>query len=241
MTPRWAGRPGNGARRPAALARPGGDRRTLVLVFVVPAFLIYLFGEVFARPGPVAPVLLGLFVFLLTYVLTAIGFLRERQSGTLERVLVSPISRSGLVVGFGVLATVQSVVLLAAGVVFLDVEFVHGIGLFFAVELLGALAALGMGILLSLFARDEFQVLQFMPAVIAPQVILGGTFVPVETLPAYLELAARLMPITYLIEAMKYVVLDRGEALDLVLSVAALAVFTVLFVALAAIVVRRAD
>ena len=188
--------------------------------------------------------LLGVFVFLLTYILTAIGFLRERTAGTLERVLVSPVSRTGLVVGyvlgFGVLATVQSLVLLGSGVYFLGVEFDHGVGLFFLVELLGAMTALGLGVVLSLFARNEFQVLQFMPTVIGPQVILGGTFLPVEDLPIYLEWPARLMPVTYLIQGMKYVVLDVGEAADLWASVAALAAFTVASVLVAWAVVRRA-
>lgn len=240
------GRPLHGAIAVAIRLLRGlsGDRRTLGLVFVVPAFLIYLFGEVFVDPGRVAPVLLGLFVFLLTYVLTAVGFLRERQRGTLERVLVSPVSRSGLVVGyvigFGILGALQATVVLLAGIVFLDVTFAHGVGLFFAVELLGALSALGLGILLSLFARDEFQVLQFMPAVIAPQVILGGTFVPVETLPTYLEVAARAMPVTYLIQGMEYIVLDSGTAGDLWVTSIALAAFTLLTVGAGAIVVRRA-
>lgn len=221
-----------------------GDRRTLGLVVVMPAFIIYLFSEVFPVAEPAAPVLLGVFVFVLTYILTAIGFLRERTAGTLERVLVSPISRSGLVVGyvlgFGVLATVQSLVLLASGVYFLGVEFEHGVELFFLVELLGAMTALGLGIVLSLFARNEFQVLQFMPTVIGPQIILGGTFLPVESLPVYLEWPARLMPVTYLIEGMKYVVLDVGEAGDLWTAVAVLAAFTVIAVAVSGAVVRRA-
>ena len=221
-----------------------GDRRTLGLVVLMPAFIIFLFGEVFPVAEPVAPVLLGVFVFILTYILTAIGFLRERTAGTLERVLVSPISRSGLVVGyvlgFGVLATVQSLVLLGSGVYFLGVEFEHGVGLFFLVELLGAMTALGLGIVLSLFARNEFQVLQFMPTVIGPQIILGGTFLPVESLPAYLEWPARLMPVTYLIEGMKYVVLGVGEAADLWTAVAALVAFTVVSVAVSGVVVRRA-
>ncbi|MFB6361576.1 MAG: ABC transporter permease [Halobacteriales archaeon] len=220
-----------------------GDRRTLGLVVGMPAFIIYLFSEVFPVAEPVAPVLLGIFVFILTYMLTAIGFLRERTAGTLERVLVSPISRTGLVVGyvvgFGVLAAVQSLVLLGSGVYFLNVEFAHGVGLFFLVELLGAMTALGLGIVLSLFARNEFQVLQFMPTVIGPQIILGGTFMPVDTLPVYLEWPARLMPVTYLIEGMKYVVLDIGEAHDLWLAIAALAAFTAVSMAVSWAAVRR--
>lgn len=242
-----------------------GDRRTLGLVLVVPALVIYLFSEVFPTAAAVAPVLLGVIVFVLTYILTAIGFLRERTAGTLDRILVSPISRigvvSGYVLGFGVLATVQSIVLLGSAVYFLDIEFQHGVVLFFVVELLGALTALGLGILLSLFAENEFQALQFMPIAIGPQIILGGTFVPIEKLPDYLELVARVMPITYILQAMEYVVLGGdgdterweflGEGTDAALTVVveagefwvaigALCVFTLLFVASAGIVMRRA-
>lgn len=242
-----------------------GDRRTLGLVLVMPVVLIYLFSEVFPDSAGVAPVLLGIIVFILTYMLTAIGFLRERTAGTLDRILVSPTSRigvvSGYVLGFGVLATVQSAVLLGSAVYFLDIEFEQGIVLFFAVELLAALTALGLGILLSLFAENEFQALQFMPIVIGPQVILGGTFLEIEKLPDALELLARVMPVTYILQAMEYVVLGEdgdtkrwdilGEGSDAALSVVveagefwiaigALCVFTLVFVAAAGVVMRRA-
>ncbi|MFB6151245.1 MAG: ABC transporter permease [Haloarculaceae archaeon] len=221
-----------------------GDRRTLALVVVVPAFIVYLFGEVFPRPEPVAPALLGVFVFFLTYLLTAVGFLRERTAGTLERVLVTPVSRGGIVmgyvVGYGVLATVQSAVLLGAAVSFLDVEFANGVELFVLVELLGALTALGVGVTLSLFAQNEFQAIQFIPVVITPQIILGGTFMPVEDLSTYLEWPARAMPITYLIDAMEYVVLDRGTAGEFGVAVAALVGFAALALAVAWVVIRRA-
>jgi ABC-2 type transport system permease protein len=221
-----------------------GDRRTLALVIVVPAFLIYLLSEVFARPEPVAPILLGVFVFFLTYILTAIGFLRERTAGTLERVLVAPISRTGLVLGYvlgyGVLATIQSLVLLLAAVAFLEVTFANGVALFVVIELLGAFTALGIGIVLSLFAENEFQAIQFIPVVITPQVILGGTFMPVDELPTYLEYPARAMPITYLIEAMDYVVLDQGPAGEFWNAIAVLVGFVVVAIGVAGFVVGRA-
>jgi len=219
------------------------DRRTLGLVLVVPGVLIWLLGEVFERPEPVAPILLGVFVFFLTYLLTSVGFLRERQSGTMERVLAAPVARSGVVVGYvagyGVLAVLQSLVVLAAGVGFLDVTFEHGVALFFLLELLGALTALGIGIVLSLFARSEFQVVQFIPLVITPQVILGGTFLPVSDLPTYLELPARAMPLTYLLDAMDYVVLGEGSASDLRVAVAVLAGFTTAAILLASVAIGR--
>jgi len=219
-----------------------GDRRTLGLVVVVPVFIIYLFSEVFARPEPVTPILLGVFVFFLTYILTAIGFLRERTAGTLERVLVSPISRSGFVLGYvlgyGVLAAIQSVILLTSAIVFLETSFANGVALFVLVELLGAFSALGIGVVLSLFARTEFQAIQFIPLVISPQVILGGTFTPVETLPVYLEWPARAMPITYLIDAMEYVILDGGSQTDFVTALGALALMSIATIGLATLTIR---
>lgn len=221
-----------------------GDRRTLGLVVVVPIFIIWLFGEIFDEPAFAAPALLGVFVFFLTYILTAIGFLRERTAGTLERLLVSPISRNGLVVGyfvgFGYLAVVQSLILAGAGVLFLEVEFENGVVLFLLIELLGAFTGLGIGVVLSLFAQNEFQVMQFIPAIISPQVILGGAFVPIEEMPGYLELAARVMPVTYLIEGMQYVIFDEGATADFWLAVAVLSLYTVASIVLASIVVRRA-
>lgn len=228
-----------------------GDHRTLGLVLVVPVFIIFLFSEILDEVPPgrfnadfVKPVLLGFFVYFLTYLLAAVGFLRERQSGTLERVLSSSLSRSGLVLGyllgFGALVTVQAGVLLGAGILFLDVEFQHGVLPFFLLELLGAISALGLGILASLFARNEFQVIQFIPALIAPQVILGGVFVPVESLPAYLEYPARVLPLTYLLKGMNYVVLDQGGSEDVLIAIAVLGAYTLVSILLAGLVVRRA-
>lgn len=219
------------------------DRRTLGLVLVVPAVIVWLLSEVFERPEAVAPILLGVIVFFLTYLLTAIGFLRERQAGTMERVLAAPVTRSGLVVGYvtgyGVLAVLQSAVLLGAGVAFLNVTFEYGVGRFFLIELLGALTALGIGVVLSLFARSEFQVVQFIPMVITPQVILGGTFLPVSDLPPYLELPARVMPLTYLLSAMDYVVLGVGSAEDFRLAVGVLVAFTLLSILLSSVAIGR--
>ena len=222
-----------------------GDRRTLALGIGAPIFIIFLFSEVFAAPQRVAHVLLGLFVFILTYLLTAIGFLRERTAGTLEQVLAAPVSRTGLVVGyvlgFGVLATVQTLVLVGAVVVFLDLEFEHHVALVVLVALLGALTALGIGIVLSVFAENEFQVQQFMPLVIAPQVILGEVFVSVEELAWYLEYPARAMPVTYIVRGLEYAVLGRGDAGEFRVVVAALAVFAAASILLAAGVVRRVE
>lgn len=219
----------------------------MALVVIVPAFIIYLFSE--ALPAAVlgqraAPILLGVFVFFLTYLLTAIGFLRERTSGTLERVLIAPIRPGELVVGyllgFGLLGVVQAIILLAAGIHFLGIEFEHGVGPFFAIALIGAAVGFGLGILASLFAESEFQVQQLMPAIIAPQIILGNTFVPVEELPWYLEYPAWAMPVNHLVRGMEYIVLDARRAVEFQLALVVLLAWAVGTAVAATFVVRRA-
>jgi ABC-2 type transport system permease protein len=220
-----------------------GDKRTAALVILVPGFLVYLVSESFVNPNEVAAPVLAVFVFTLTYLLTAIGFLRERQVGTLERVLVAPVSKAsivlGYILGYGVLAAVQVLVLLVATVVFLEVDFTHGIGSFFILELLGALTAVGVGILLSLFAQNEFQAMQFIPLVITPQILLSGAFIPVEELPVYLRIAAYAMPLKYLIDGMDYVLLGVGHGKDYWIAVVILFEFTVLAIGVSRLAVEK--
>lgn len=227
-----------------------GDPRTLGLVAGAPLFIVFLFGAVLDEVPRgrfnadfIKPVLLGFFAYFLTYLLTAIGFLRERQTGTLERVLASPAQRVGLVLGymlgFGALAIIVAGILMVAGTLFLDVQFQNGVLLFFLLELLGALSALGLGILISFVAHNEFQVLQFIPVVIAPQIILGGVFVPVSALPAWLEIPARAMPLTYLLEGMQWIILGTGQADHVLRAFFVLAAWTLGTIGLATILLRR--
>lgn len=225
-----------------------GDKVTLVFVVGAPVLLFFLFGEVLDAVSAfngdfLQPALMAVFLFLLTYVLTGVGFLRERQNDTLERLLATRIPRAsivlGYVLGFGALALVQSAVILGAGAWFLDVWFEHAVAAFFAIELLSALTALGFGILISLVARTEFQILQAVPVFIAPQIILGGVFVPVDGLALPLRLLAHAFPLTYIVDAMAYLILDQGSVSDLWRAVAVLAGFTVVTIALATVVVRR--
>lgn len=226
-----------------------GDRPTLALVFGAPVLIFLLFRVVIDAIPPgrmnvdfLRPVLLGIFMYLLTYLLTSVGFLRERQSGTLERVFASRITPAGLtlgyVLGIGVLAVVQSMVILLAGLWILEVDLQHNFGYFTLAAVLGSLSALGLGLLISLAARNEFQVIQFIPLVLTPQVVFGGVFVPLENLPAWAELIARAMPLTYVMDAVSWVVLDAGSAADYWTALLVLAGWTAVTTALAAIAVR---
>lgn len=242
---------GTGAVALRVLRSLRGDRVTLALVLATPWVIMFLFGEVLDAAGGgrfngafLPPVVLAVFVFMLTYILTGIGFLRERQRGTLERVLASPASRAGIVagyfVGYGVLAVIQASMLLGAGLVFLELDFAHGIALFYGIELLSAATALGIGIFVSVIARTELQVIQAIPMAIAPQIILSGVFVPVEAFPRALELVARALPLTYVVEGMAYVVLDQGMPSDLSRALLVLGGFTLASVVGGGLVLRRA-
>jgi ABC-2 type transport system permease protein len=207
-----------------------------------------------------APVFLGLFAYFFVFVLTGISFLRERVGGTLERLLATPITRTEIVVGyglgFGFFATLQVLLLTAFVLSNLQVPaigpmpaFTLGLGvesngspaIAFVVALLLALGAVNLGIFLSTFARTELQVVQFIALVIVPQALLGGVFWPVDRLPQVLEAAARVMPVTYAVDALREVMIKGADlGSDPVrLDLAVLAGIAILFVALAATTIKR--
>lgn len=197
------------------------DRRTLGLIFAVPPLLLWLIDGIFtSAPGVfdrVGPLMLGLFPFTLMFVTTSIALLRERTQGTLDRLMASPIGRGDLVAGYAVafslVALVQATITLTVGLGLLDLPTAGRLWLTVALVVVQALLGVALGLFLSAFARSEFQAVQFLPAVVLPQVLLAGLLVPVERLPRGLELAARALPLTYAFEALDRV-MRRGMGLD---------------------------
>jgi ABC-2 type transport system permease protein len=207
-----------------------------------------------------APVFLGLFAYFFVFILTGISFLRERVGGTLERLLATPVTRAEIVLGyslgFGFFATIQVLILtlfvvskvdvpavgpISAFTIGLDVQSVGSPAFAFVVALLLALGAVNLGIFLSTFARTELQVLQFIPLVIVPQMLLGGVFWPVERLPDILQAVAHVLPVTYAVDALREVMLkgaDLGTA-AVQGDLAVLAGIAVLFVILGAGTIKR--
>lgn len=178
------------------------------------------------------PVFVGFFAYFFVFLLTGISFLRERTGSTLERLLATPVTRpeivTGYSLGFGIFAALQVAVLLAF--VLADVQvpaigpipaFGIGLGLanagnpllVFLVVLLLAIGAVNLGIFLSTFARTEFQIIQFIPIVIVPQGLLAGMLWPIDRLPDLLQPIARILPVTYGLEALRGV-MTRGAGLD---------------------------
>src|ERR1700688_3133141 len=158
---------------------------------------------------------IGLVVFFLVFVITAVAFLRERGQGTLERLMASPLRRAeivlGYMLGFTVLALVQSAEVLAFSLLVLHVHNVGNIALIFLLEALMAIAAVNLGIFLSMFARTEFQAVQFIPLVIVPQVLLAGIIFPVSTEPGPLQALSHVLPLTYAVEGLRNIMIKGAD------------------------------
>lgn len=187
----------------------------------------------------------GLVVFFLVFVITIISFLRERTQGTLERLMASPLRRGEIVVGymlgFGTVATVQAVEVLAFTLFALHVHNDGNVGVIFLITLLMTLVAVNLGILLSTFATTEFQAVQFIPLAIVPQVLLSGIIFPVSAEPSWLQVVSNILPLTYGVSGLRDVML-KGASLSsgaVLLDVGVMVAFVVVLIAGAALTLRR--
>ncbi|WP_132992896.1 ABC transporter permease [Gordonia zhaorongruii] len=195
------------------------DPRTIALVVVVPIVLMtllyFMFSEQAVPPGAPEPfdrigiVLLGILPFIMMFLITSIAMLRERRSGTLERLLTTPIGKLDLLGGYGlafsIVAAVQAV--LAAGFSFwlLGLEAQGSVGWVILIAILDAMLGVALGLLCSAFAQTEFQAVQFMPVIVIPQLFLCGLFVPREHLPGWMDVLSQFLPMTYAVEALQEV------------------------------------
>ncbi len=187
----------------------------------------------------------GLVVFFLVFVITIVSFLRERSQGTLERLMASPLRRGEVVVGymlgFSILAMLQSVEVIAFGLYVLHIYDAGPAWLIFVLTLLLALAAVNLGIFLSMFARTEFQAVQFIPIVIVPQVLLSGIVFPLSTEPGWMQYVSRALPLTYAVDGLLQVMV-RGaglEAARVQLDTTVMVGFVLLMIVASAATLRR--
>jgi ABC-2 type transport system permease protein len=204
----------------------------------------YLYGgPEYTQTDAFAPLLIGIFAFFFVFLLTSVAFLRERSQGTIERLMVSPLSKAelvlGYVLGFTLFALLQSLIILLFVVGVLRVHYAGNLGLIFLVTLVLTIGGVNMGIFVSAFARNELQVIQFIPLLLVPQVLLGGLFFPVETLPVVLKQLAYAFPLTYANFALKDVMLKGMGLPDVWPDLAFIAGFAVLMVLLAALSLRQ--
>lgn len=165
-----------------------------------------------------APVLVAFFAFFFIFLLSAVSFLRERTSGTLERLMATPLRRGELVVGylagFSFFALVQAAVIILFTVFVLRVHYQGNLATVFLVEAATVIGAVSIGLLVSAAARNELQAVQFVPIVILPQAFLSGLLIPVSQLPDWLRPVAAVLPLTYANEALKAVMVKGYELAD---------------------------
>ena len=186
------------------------DPRTIALIVVLPCLLLGLVAWMFdGTPvlDTVGPALLGIFPLIVMFLVTSVTMLRERLSGTLERLMTMPVRRGDVVFGyalaFGVVASVQAVVLTSFAVGVLGMEVAGPLWALVLVAVLDAVLGAALGLAASALARTEFQAVQMMPAIIFPQLILGGLVMPRDQMPVVLEAISVALPLTYGVDAMQ--------------------------------------
>lgn len=189
------------------------DHRSVALIFLVPVVLMTLLWWLYSDNelifNHIAPALLGIFPFTIMFLITSITTLRERTNGTLERVLVTPIAKLDIIIGytiaFGLLAVAQSLVASGVAIFFLDMNVAGPEWFVITIALSDALLGTALGLFVSAFARTEFQAVQFMPALIFPQLLLCGLLLPLAQMPDVLESIAYYLPLTYAVDALQRV------------------------------------
>ncbi|GAK30117.1 ABC transporter permease [Weissella oryzae SG25] len=173
----------------------------------------YVYGDAnttfFAK---IIPILMGFFVFFFVFLISGMALLRERTSGTLDRLLATPVRRADIVLGYmiayGILAILQTLLIVIYTVWILKVEVLGSLGLVLLVNIVLALVALAFGILMSTFARSEFQMMQFIPLIIVPQVFFSG-MIPLDTMASWVQWVAAILPMKYAGDALTNIVM-RG-------------------------------
>lgn len=197
------------------------DHRTAVMLVLLPTLLMTLLWWIFldspaAVFDQIAPALLALFPFFIMFLVTSVTTLRERASGTLERLLVLPMGKLdflfGYALAFGLLAAVQSVLAVAVSVGLLGMDITGPVWLLTVVAVADAVLGSTLGLFLSAFAQTEFQAVQFMPAVVVPQMLLCGLLIPRDQLPPVLEAISDVLPLSYAVDAMQHLAVASSTA-----------------------------
>jgi ABC-2 type transport system permease protein len=219
----------------------------VALLLGVPCVLIVLLDQLFAgRPRVIQQVgvpMLGLFPLISIFLVTSITMLRERLSGTLERLLTTPLHKLDLLLGYGlafaVVAAVQAIVVSIVGFGLLDLQTENGKAVVVLLAVANAVLGMAFGLFLSAFARTEFQAIQFMPAFVLPQILLCGIFVAREQMADWLQVVSALLPLTYAYDALDRAAHDPTLGARFWLDVAVTLGATVLALVLGAVTLRR--
>lgn len=198
------------------------DPRTLVLLFISPALLMTILKYVYwSNPElfqKVAGSMLGIFPMLVMFLITSVATLRERTSGTLERLMISPLDKAefigGYAIAFGLASMAQATAVSSYAIWVLGLKIAGSQITFIYVAILDALIGLAIGLAVSTFAKTEFQAIQFMPAVLLPQLFLSGLLVPRAGMPRVLNDISNYLPLSYAIDATKKVISNQGSIIN---------------------------
>ena len=223
------------------------DRRTMALLLVVPCVLLVLLWWMFDTDestfNSLGPPLLAMFPFIVMFLVTSVTTLRERSTGTLERLLSMPMSKLDLLVGyalaFGAVALVQSLLAVGLTVGVLGMDLAGPLWALALVAVLDAVLGTTMGLFVSAFAETEFQAVQFMPALVLPQVLLCGLFVARDDLPTVLSFVSDLLPLSYAVDAMQQVQKSADLSGEFWRDVLVIVGFVLAFVGAGAATLRR--
>lgn len=230
------------------------DHRTVAMILVVPAVLMALLYFIY-QDTPRAPhtpltmfdrvgiTMLGILPFIVMFLITAIAMQRERTSGTLERLLTTPLRKLDLLAGYGsafsLAAAAQAAVACAVAFWLLGMEAAGSPLWVMLIAMIDAVCGVALGLLASAFARTEFQAVQFMPVIVAPQIFLCGLLVPREQLPGWLEVISDVMPLSYAVDALQQVSVHSEPTATMWRDIAVVAGFAVVALGLAAATLRR--
>ena len=223
------------------------DHRTAAMLLVLPCLLISLlwwmfkdsFGDPFDKFGPA---LLAMFPFIVMFLVTSVTTLRERSSGTLERLLAMPMGKLDFLLGyalaFGLVAAVQALLAVTVSVGLLGLDIQGSVWLLGLVAVADAVLGSALGLFVSAFARTEFQAVQFLPLIVFPQILLCGLFVARDTLPPVLEAVSNVLPLSYAVDAMTKLTQGTSTS-DVWVDLLVVAAFAVGALGLGAATLRR--
>lgn len=222
------------------------DRRTMAMIVIVPLVVMTLIGLSFPEEDVldyIAPALLATLALFFSFLLTGISFLRERSQGTMERLMASPVSRLDMVVGyllgFFIFALTQTLIVVLFTIYVLDVNYSGDLWQIFIFQIVVIIVAVNLGIFTSTFARNEFQMVQFIPLIIIPQVFLCGVIWPVEQMPDYLQWLSAILPLTYAVDGLRDIMLAGKNLIDVGVELVVLVGFAAATSILAAVSLRR--
>ncbi|MBO1338114.1 ABC transporter permease [Streptomyces sp. VRA16 Mangrove soil] len=223
------------------------DPRTIALMLLVPCLMLLLLRYVFdgspATFDSIGASLLGIFPLITMFLVTSIATLRERTTGTLERLLAMPMAKGDLIAGyalaFGTVAIVQSLLATGLALWVLDLNVIGSAWLLLLVALLDALLGTALGLFVSAFAASEFQAVQFLPAVIFPQLLLCGLFTPRDRMAPALEAISNVLPMSYAVDGMNEVLGHTDLTATYLRDVLIVAGCTVLVLIVGAATLRR--